>query len=113
MEEKEQYSDFTNLYQLSKTLRFELKPVGKTAETFKQWLSEMNNSDKEENLFAKDKKIKNAYMVIKPIIDKLHERFIEKSLTSKEAKEIDFSPYFEAYKQKNVLDTFEEGLRKK
>lgn len=115
MEEKEkvQYSDFTNLYQLSKTLRFELKPVGKTAETFKQWLSEMNNSDKEENLFAKDKKIKNAYMVIKPIIDKLHERFIEKSLTSKEAKEIDFSPYFEAYKQKNVLDTLEEGLRKK
>lgn len=113
MEEKEQYSDFTNLYQLSKTLRFELKPVGKTAETFKQWLSEMNNSDKEENLFAKDKKIKNAYMVIKPIIDKLHERFIEKSLTSNKAKKIDFSPYIEAYKQKNVLDTLEEGLRKK
>lgn len=117
MKEKEQYPDFTNftnLYQLSKTLRFELKPIGKTEETFKQWLGAMNsagNEDNNDNLFAQDKKIKDAYVVIKSIMDKLHEQFIEKSLTSEEAKKIDFSSYFKAYKQKNVLDTLEKKLR--
>ncbi|MBP5709876.1 MAG: hypothetical protein J6W84_02755, partial [Bacteroidales bacterium] len=100
------YSDFTNLYSLSKTLRFELKPIGKTAETFKQWLEEMKNTelvvDNDSNLFVKDKKIKEAYLAIKPIMDKLHEQFIEKSLLSDKAKGIDFSKYYEAYKEKNV-----------
>lgn len=111
MEEKEkvQYSDFTNLYQLSKTLRFELKPIGKTKETFEGWLKENNSFNNEDNLFAQDKKIKDAYVVIKSIMDKLHEQFIEKSLTSEEAKKIDFSSYFKAYKQKNVLDTLEKN----
>ena len=87
--------NFTNLYSLSKTLRFELKPIGKTSETFKQWLEELKNTelvvDNDGNLFVKDKKIKDAYLVIKPIMDKLHEQFIEISLLSEEAKEIDFS----------------------
>jgi CRISPR-associated protein Cpf1 len=30
MNAKTSFSDFTNLYELSKTLRFELKPVGET-----------------------------------------------------------------------------------
>ena len=30
------YCDFTRLYPLSKTLRFELKPVGKTKENIEQ-----------------------------------------------------------------------------
>ena len=70
---------FTNLYQLSKTLKFELKPVGKTADTFKQWLEEMEKEehvvDNDGNLFLKDKDIKNAYLAIKPIMDNLHEQF--------------------------------------
>ena len=108
--------EFTNLYQLSKTLRFELKPEGKTKETFKQWLEELKNSelvvDNDGNLFAKDKNIKEAYLAIKPIMDRLHEQFIEMSLLSKEAKQIDFSEYFEAYKKKNVKAEMENGLRK-
>ena len=95
------YSEFTDLYQLSKTLRFELKPIGKTKETFKQWLEESNSADADNNLFVKDKKIKNAYLVIKPIMDKLHERFIEKALLDG-AKNIDFSEYFSAYQNYNV-----------
>lgn len=105
-------NQFTNLYQVSKTLRFELKPIGKTAKTFKQWLEGMENTDDETNLFAKDRKIKEAYLVIKPIMDKIHEEFIESSLTSKEAKEIDFSQYFEAYCEKDA-EKFEKGLREK
>lgn len=105
------YSEFTNLYQLSKTLRFELKPIGKTKETFKQWLEESNSTDENNNLFVKDKKIKDAYLVIKPIMDKLHERFIEKALLDG-AKNIDFSEYFSAYQNKAVKDDTEKELRK-
>ena len=105
--------EFTNLYQLSKTLRFELQPEGETAKTFKEWVENMNNTKNAENLFAKDKNIREAYLVIKPIMDKLHEQFIEKSLTSPEAKKIDFSKYFEIFKDKNkdFPDGFEKKLR--
>ena len=104
--------NFTNLYSLSKTLRFELKPIGKTKETFKQWLEESNSADDDDNLFVKDKKIKDAYLVIKPIMDKLHEQFIEKALLDG-AKNIDFSEYFNAYQNKAVKDDMEKELRKR
>ena len=107
---------FTNLFQLSKTLKFELKPIGKTEETFKQWLEEIQKSEldvyNDSNLFLKDKKIKDAYLAIKPIMDKLHEQFIEESLTSDLAKNIDFSEYYEAFRNKTVKDEMETKLRK-
>lgn len=103
---------FTGLYQISKTLRFELKPIGRTKDTFKQWLKEINNADDENNLFAQDLGIKNAYQALKPIMDNLHEQFINMSLLSTEAKEIGFSQYFEAYRKKDA-EKFEKGLRKK
>lgn len=101
---------FTNLYQISKTLRFELKPIGNTSKTFQKWLKDLNSTDDEKNLFAKDKKIADAYMILKPIMDRLHEQFIEISLLSDEAKGIDFSQYFDAYKEKDA-EKFEKGLR--
>ena len=107
------FSDFTGLFSLSKTLRFELKPVGKTKETFKQWLENMNSTNEEGNLLAKDKKIKDAYLALKPVMNSLHEQFIEMSLLSGKAKEIDFSKYYEAYKEKNVSSKLEEELRAK
>ena len=106
------FSDFTGLFSLSKTLRFELEPFGKTQETFEQWLKEMNSTNEEGNLFAKDKKIKDAYLVIKPIMDSLHEQFIELSLTSEESRKIDFSQYFEAHQKKDA-EKFETELRGK
>lgn len=110
-------NDFTGLYSLSKTLRFELKPVGKTKETFKQWLEEMQSNeivvDNDGNLFLKDKKIKDAYLAIKPIMDKLHEQFIEMSLLSEKAKHIDFSEYFTKFRDKNVSSDLEKNLRSK
>lgn len=108
--------NYTNLFSLSKTLRFELQPIGKTKETFKQWLEELKNAelviDEDSNLFVKDKKIKDAYMAIKPIMDYLHEQFIDEALKSKEAKQIDFSKYFDAYRNKAVKDEMESELRK-
>lgn len=113
------FDDFTNLYPVQKTLRFELKPVGKTKETFEGWVDVLQNStgevDSEGNLLMRDKKIKDAYLVIKPIMDKLHEQFIEKSLTSDEAKRIDFSEYFDAFEngKRDDLSNIENKLRAK
>ncbi len=110
------FNDLTGLYSLSKTLRFELKPVGKTEETFKQWLEEMPNNEKvidnDSNLFLKDKKIKDAYLAIKPIMDRLHEQFIEMSLLSEKAKQIDFSEYFVRFIDKNISSDLEKKLRR-
>ena len=91
--------DFTGLYQLSKTLRFELKPEVETKARFENWLKTLNqDKPTADNLFVKDKAIFEAYKVLKPILDKIHEDFITVSLQSEDAKKIDFRPYYEAYK---------------
>lgn len=54
-------SDFTRLYNLSKTLRFELKPIGETA----AWI---NKNEEVE----KDEKRSLAYPQVKVIIDNYH-----------------------------------------
>lgn len=96
--------NFTNLYSLSKTLRFELKPEVETKARFENWLKTMNEENpKKDNLFAKDKAIFEAYKVIKPVMDKIHEDFITLSLQSEDAKKIDFQPYYEAYKTSKEL----------
>ena len=65
------YHSFTNLYTLQKTLRFELKPQGKTMENF-------NNS----NLFLEDEIRTNDYKVVKKLMDDYHRRFILECLKS-------------------------------
>lgn len=102
------FDQFTNKYSLSKTLRFELKPVGKTLEKMKTNLE----YDPDLQTFLKDQKIEDAYQAFKPFIDKIHEEFITASLESEEAKRVDFSEYFDAYKQAKD-DKGEESLRKK
>jgi len=70
------FSEFTNLYSLSKTLRFELKPVSETEELLKK-----------TNLQGKtpiqvDQEIDELYhKEMKPLFDKLHEKFISEALT--------------------------------
>ena len=63
------FEDFTNLYELSKTLRFELKPAGNTQKM-------LNDND----VFGKDKIIKEKYQETKPFIDRLHREFVNESL---------------------------------
>jgi hypothetical protein len=83
------FSDFTKQYALSKTLRFELKPIGKTRENMDKELE----YDPTLRTFLKDQRIEDAYQTLKPVFDKIHETFITQSLESNAAKEIDFSIY--------------------
>ncbi len=70
------FEQFTGLYELSKTLRFELKPVGETKKLL----------DESEELFPKDNRIDEVYdNIIKPYLNKLHSELIEESLKSKTA----------------------------
>ena len=86
---KNKFNDFNKLYSLSKTLRFELKPIGKTRE----------NIEKNNPSFIKDKEIKEAYQILKPVFDLLHEEFITNSLESPEPKKLNIETYFEIYKK--------------
>ncbi len=63
------FKDFTNLYELSKTLRFELKPVGKTLRMLE-----------DAKVFKTDELIQKKYEQTKPFINKLHQEFVKESL---------------------------------
>jgi hypothetical protein len=66
----ENFANFSNFYSLSKTLRFELRPVWNTKKLLET-----------ENPFEKDKIIDEVYEnIIKAKLDVLHRKFIEKSL---------------------------------
>lgn len=93
------FENFTNKYSLSKTLRFELKPEGKTLENMKIHLG----YDKDLQTFLKDQAIEDAYQALKPVFDFLHEEFITDSLTSEGAKGLDFSPYLKHYRERKSL----------
>ena len=62
------FDNFTNLYKVNKTLRFELKPIGKTEEIIKE---KINN----------DEKRAKAYKIVKPLIDEYHIQFIDEVLS--------------------------------
>jgi len=101
------FKSFTNCYALSKTLRFELKPVGKTFENMRTQLA----YNKDLQTFLKDQAIEDAYQKLKPLFDKLHEEFITDSLDSDQAKKIDFSEYLVLYEAKKELQAIEKKLR--
>lgn len=65
------FDKFTNLYSLSKTLRFELKPIGKT-----------NDLLIENKVFEKDEKIAESYKETKKYFNALHREFIDKALSN-------------------------------
>ncbi len=77
------FSDFTNLYEISKTLRFELKPVGETEKLLE-----------ENQVFWIDKQRRDKYEQVKPYFDKLHLDFINFSL---DWLELDYLKYQEKY----------------
>ena len=43
---------FTNLYQIARTLRFGLEPVGKTKDIFDGWLKNLQTDKQVENFVA-------------------------------------------------------------
>ncbi len=63
------FDQFTGLYSLPKTLRFELKPVGKTLENIEK-----------SGLLDQDQHRADSYKKVKKIIDDYHKDFIGKAL---------------------------------
>ena len=71
------YNNFTNLYSLSKTLRFELKPI---------WATWKLLDENQWDLFKKDKIIEEIYQnILKPKLEKIDNEFIENSLNNVDA----------------------------
>lgn len=61
----------TNLYPVSKTLRFELQPIGKTKEHIEK-----------NGILQRDEKRAEDYKIVKGFIDEYHKQFIKDRLWS-------------------------------
>jgi len=86
---KKWFEKFVNLYELSKTLRFELKEVGET----------LNNLEK-DSIIQKDKEVEENYNKIKVFFDSLHREFVKQSLENWYLNEIEnfYNSYIELNK---------------
>ncbi len=100
------FSKFTNLYSQSKTLRFELKPQGRTLEHINA-----------KGLITEDELRSEKYKQIKKIIDAYHKWFISKALANFELSKLD--EYLELYnlstrddKQTKAFEALQKDLRK-
>lgn len=108
--EKQTIADqFTNVYPVSKTLRFELRPVGKTLEYL-----ERDGVMKTDAIRADD------YKKVKEIIDRYHKAFIEESICTVTFTESELEEYVEFYEkrtltesEKKKFDKTKQDLRKK
>jgi CRISPR-associated protein Cpf1 len=70
MKETRMAYECTNLYSVTKTLRFELKPIGKTQEYIER-----------DGILEQDYHRADSYQKVKKIIDRYHKEFIEESLS--------------------------------
>jgi len=100
------FSQFINKYSLSKTLRFELRPIGNTERMLI-----------DSGVVEIDKQRKEAYIKTKPFFDKLHQEFITESLSG--VKLLTLEGYFDLFdnwrkaKDKNEKKKTLEKLEKK
>lgn len=103
--------NFTKKYSLSKTLRFELKPVGKTLEKIK-----------ESNFLEKDEERAKEYKIVKKIIDEYHKYFIDLALNNIDISKEDIKELSRLYtdvkknkeeKTKKDLFSKQKDLRRK
>lgn len=102
------YFEFTGLYQLSKTLRFELKPIGKTKENIEK-----------NGILERDNERAIAYKAVKKVIDEYHKVFIELMLDGFELDKGSLDEFYYLYhlptsdpKRKTDLTKVQEVLRK-
>ncbi len=95
------FASFTNQYSLSKTLRFELRPVGNTEKMLE-----------DTKVFEKDETIQKKYKATKPYFDRLHREFVQEALLG--AALSNLSGYLEIYKKwKNDKKANEKALQNK
>ena len=101
------FDDFTRLYPLSKTLRFEAKPIGATLKN----IIKSGLLDEDEHRAA-------SYVRVKKLIDEYHKVFIDRVLDDgcltieNKGKKYSLEEYYESYMSKsndeNVSKTFKE-----
>ena len=104
---------FVNLYSVRKTLRFELKPIGKTKENMEK-----------NNLIAEDAQRAEDYKIVKGLIDAYHKQFIKSRLWSfelpleDEGKNCSLEEYRKLYElkkrdaeQENAFSEVKDNLR--
>lgn len=102
------YSDFTGLYPLSKTLRFELRSIGKTKENIER-----------NGILERDNDRAIAYKAVKKVIDEYHKVFIEMMLGGFELEKDDLGKFYYLYhlpssdsKRKADLPKIQDIMRK-
>ena len=101
------FNDFKNLYQLSKTLRFEARPIGSTLKHII-----------ENGLLEEDEHRAQSYVKVKKLIDEYHKAFIDRVLNEgcltieNKGNKDSLEEYYESYMSKsndeNVSKTFKE-----
>lgn len=84
--------DFVGKYSLSKTLRFELKPVGETAERIEDFKSQALNE-----IVQQDKKRADDYQQIKELLNDYHRDFIDTVLSTSILSAEEIETAFECY----------------
>jgi hypothetical protein len=88
MKQDNSLDKLTKQYQISKTLRFELKPLGKTSE----WIKKHDIIGVEEDhLIGKDAEVARHYKYAKRLLDEMHRAFIEDALNLKPGSEAVFA----------------------
>ena len=95
------FEQFTKLYSLSKTLRFELKPIGKTFANIQR-----------DGILSEDRHRADSYLKMKKIIDKYHKWFIDDSLSSLELNQEDLAKYADLYKTDKKSDAENKSFQK-
>ncbi|MBR3552889.1 MAG: type V CRISPR-associated protein Cas12a/Cpf1 [Clostridia bacterium] len=99
-------NSFTNLYSLSKTLRFQLIPIGKTEDTFQG-----------KNLLAQDEERAKNYQLVKGYMDEFHKAFIQRILSKTVLLDLDayaalyYTPN-KSEKDKAAMEKMEAAFRK-
>lgn len=91
------YKNFTKMYPVSKTLRFELRPVGNT----------LQNIEKDEILAADERKAE-ACKKVKKLMDDYHKKFIEKVLSDFKFNSKNLNAYFEHSTNSEMIKDFEK-----
>ena len=86
------FNQFTGKYSLSKTLRFELRPVEKTEDFLKT-----------NKVFEKDQTIEDSYNQAKFYFDSLHQKFIDVALGSDKTSELSFQNFADVLDKQNEV----------
>ncbi len=97
------FDQFTHQYPVTKTLRFALKPIGKTEENIKK-----------KGLLKKDEDLSKKYKQAKKIIDEYHKNYINEKLKSFSFKIEDLQEFSDIYhnlKENKNDDKLQENFK--